>query len=342
MPRRRAPYRSGPAPSRTVTHRRRPWRNLAQVPSSTFSELEPVVAKLLDRHLAAAREWFPHELVPWERACEIVPGAPWDPALGAGLSPGARSAIFVNLLTEDNLPYYTTALASAFGEDGAWGEWMWRWTAEEGRHSIVLRDWLTVSQLIDPVVMERGRMQQVSSGVAPDPWSSALGPSAPAATLVYVSLQELATRVAHFNTAKALDDTAGYEIMKRVAADENLHFLFYRDLSMGAMEVAPSEMVIAMERVVKTFNMPGTGISGYHEHTVAIADEGIYSLLIFHDNVLTPTLRSWRVEQLTGLSSEASAARDRLLAHAQRVQRIANRLEEQRLEKLSDAPASAK
>jgi len=311
------------------------------VASSTFSELEPVVAKLLDRHLAAAREWFPHELVPWDRASEIVPGVPWDPSLGAGLSPGARSAIFVNLLTEDNLPYYTTALSSAFGEHGAWGEWMWRWTAEEGRHSIVLRDWVTVSQLIDPVVMERGRMQQVSSGVAPDPWSSALGPSAPAATLVYVSLQELATRVSHFNTAKSLDDTAGYVIMKRVAADENLHFLFYRDLSTAAMEVSPSEMVIAVERVVKTFNMPGTGISGYHEHTVAIADEGIYSLLIFHDQVLVPTLRTWRVEQLTGLTSEASEARDRLLAHVQRVNRIANRLEEQRFEKLSEAPASA-
>jgi acyl-[acyl-carrier-protein] desaturase len=158
---------------------------------------------------------------------------------------------------------------------------------------------------------------------------------------VYVSLQELATRVAHFNTAKALDDTAGYEIMKRVAADENLHFLFYRDLSTAAMEVSPSEMVIAVERVVKTFNMPGTGISGYHEHTVAIADEGIYSLLIFHDQVLVPTLRTWRVEQLTGLTSEASEARDRLLAHVQRVNRIANRLEEQRFEKLSEAPASA-
>ena len=152
---------------------------------------------------------------------------------------------------------------------------------------MMLRDWVTVSQLMDPVVVERGRMQQVSSGVAPNP-------QAPEATLVYVALQELATRVAHFNTAKTLEDKVGYEIMKRVAADENLHFLFYRDLSTAAMELAPSEMVIAMERVVKTFNMPGTGISGYHDHTVAIADEGIYSLLIFHDNVLTPTLRTWR------------------------------------------------
>ena len=150
---------------------------------------------------------------------------------------------------------------------------------------------------------------------------------------MYVSLQELATRVAHFNTAKALDDTAGYEIMKRVAADENLHFLFYRDLSTAAMEVSPSEMVIAVERVVKTFNMPGTGISGYHEHTVAIADEGIYSLLIFHDQVLAPTLRYWKVEELTGLDAGSRQARDRLLQHTERVRRIGQRLEEQRHER---------
>ena len=195
--------------------------------SSGLADLEPVVGRLLDRHLANAREWFPHELVPWERGGHNRPGQPWEVAPGPALSEGVRSAIFVNLLTEDNLPYYTCALVSSFGDKGAWGDWMRRWTAEEGRHSIVLRDWVTVSRLVDPVVLERARMQQVSGGVAPEPWS-------PAGTMVYVALQELATRIAHFNTAKALDDPAGYEIMKRVAADENLHFLFYRDLVSAA------------------------------------------------------------------------------------------------------------
>jgi hypothetical protein len=31
----------------------------------------------------------------------------------------------------------------AFGRDGAWGTWTGRWTAEEGRHAIVMRDYLT-------------------------------------------------------------------------------------------------------------------------------------------------------------------------------------------------------
>lgn len=295
------------------------------MPTFPLHELEPVASRLLERHLSVAREWFPHEMVPWDRGSEIVRGATWEPATTPSLSPGVRSAVFVNLLTEDNLPYYTGALVSALGVEGAWGDWVHRWTAEEGRHSIVLRDWVTVSRLVDPIVLERGRMQQVSGGIVPEPWSEA-------GTLVYVALQELATRVAHFNTAKALDDPVGYDIMKRVAADENLHYLFYRDLASAAIELVPSEMVMAIDRVAENFAMPGTGIAGYRAHTAAIAKEGIYSLAIFHDQVLAPTVRHWRVEQLTGLSPESSRARDHLFAHVERVRRIAQRMEDRRLE----------
>jgi acyl-[acyl-carrier-protein] desaturase len=211
---------------------------------------------------------------------------------------------------------------------------MRRWTAEEGRHSIVLRDWVIVSRLMDPVVLERARMRQVSGGVAPEPWS-AIG------TMVYVALQELATRIAHFNTAKALDDPAGYEIMKRVAADENLHFLFYRDLVGAAIELDPSGVVLEIERVVQGFAMPGTGITGYRDHAASIADEGIYSVAVYHDQVLAPTLRFWQVEELTGLDAKSSEARDRLLGQAQRVRRIGRRLEEQRQERLGAAAAES-
>ena len=39
--------------------------------------------------------------------------------------------------------------------DGAWVNWVGRWTAEEGRHAIVLRDYLTVTRNIDPVLLVR-------------------------------------------------------------------------------------------------------------------------------------------------------------------------------------------
>src|SRR5207342_2917046 len=107
-----------------------------------------------------------------------------------------------------------------FGEDGPWGAWSKRWTAEEGRHSMAIYGYLMVTRAVDPIVLERGRMSQVCQGRVP-------APASPHHGLVYLTLQELATRIAHRNTGRLVRDPVGYELMARVAADENLHHLFY-------------------------------------------------------------------------------------------------------------------
>jgi acyl-[acyl-carrier-protein] desaturase len=278
-----------------------------------IGELEPTVEVLLDRHLAGAKEWFPHELVPWSQGRDFAAGEEWDPR-EVDLAAGVRSALLVNLLTEDNLPYYTSTLMSLYGNAGAWGVWARRWTAEEGRHSIVLRDYVTVSRALDPVALERARIAQVESGEIPRPASLLHG-------LVYVTLQELATRVAHYNTGKLLDDPAGREIMKRVAGDENRHYLFYRGLADAAFAIDPSGMMLALEHEVRTFEMPGTGIVDFSQHARAIARAGIYDFQIHHDQILVPVvLRHWNLQGLTGLSAEAERARDSVL---ERIERIA-------------------
>jgi len=283
-----------------------------------ITELEPTVARLLDRHLAGAKEWFPHELVPWSRGRDYPAGDAWD-AHEVELGAGVRSALLVNLLTEDNLPYYTNTLMSLYGNTGAWGVWVRRWTAEEGRHSIVLRDYVTVTRALDAVALERARMAQVECGQVPRPSSLLHG-------LVYVALQELATRVAHYNTGKQLDDPAGREIMKRVAADENRHYLFYRGLADSAFELDPSGMVLAVEHEVRTFEMPGTGIVDFSHHAKAIARAGIYNFEIHHDQILVPVvLRHWNLEALTGLSAEAERARDAVLERIERIARAGQR-----------------
>src|SRR5207249_10276186 len=79
-----------------------------------------------------------------------------------------RSALFVNLLTEDNLPHYFETINRVFADE-AWREWARRWTAEEMRHSIVIRDYVVVSGALDLVELERARMAQVTRGQAPQP-----------------------------------------------------------------------------------------------------------------------------------------------------------------------------
>ena len=144
-----------------------------------------------------------------------------------------------------------------FGKgDGAWINWVGRWTAEEGRHAIVLRDYLTVTRNIDPIALERGRMTQLQQGYDHDSPDTLHG-------LAYVAFQELATRIAHRNTGRYSDDPVADKIMVRIAADENLHMVFYRDILAAALKIEPSAAVRAIVDEVLAFEMPGAGIPGF-------------------------------------------------------------------------------
>ena len=283
-------------------------------------ELEPVAERLLNRHLSMAKEWMPHEYVPWSlgRDFDTEPWTPDQPRL-TGV---AQAAFEVNLLTEDNLPSYHHQLLASFGRDGAWNTWSHRWTAEEGRHAVVLRDYLLVTRNIDPVALERGRMATVQQGWMPD--KSALG------LMAYAAFQELATRISHRNTGRYSDDPVADKIMVRVAADENLHMMFYRDIVAAALHVDPSATVQAVTEEVIGFDMPGVGIAGFTRKALQMARAGIYDLRIHHDEILWPLLRHWDLFDLPGLRPEAEQARERLAAHLAKTDRLASRFEAKR------------
>jgi acyl-[acyl-carrier-protein] desaturase len=278
--------------------------------------LTPEAERLMARHLETCKEWYPHEFVPWSQGRDFEPGEVWEPN-DEKIPPAVRAALVVNLLTEDNLPYYFRTIERMFGDDDVWGAWSKRWTAEEGRHSIVIRDYLTVTRAVDPVALEQDRMAQVGAGIVPEPPTAAEG-------MAYVALQELATRIAHFNTGKLLNDQHGYKIMKRVMTDENFHYIFYKDLVNAALKVDPSALVIAIEAQVRDFEMPGTGIPNFSEHAKAIAKAGIYDMQIHHDQILQPVvMREWDVANLEGLTPEADKAREALIHRIERIGRIA-------------------
>jgi len=289
-----------------------------------LTELQPKAEELLERHLKTVKEWFPHTFVPWQRGVEMTEDMEWDPR-AFPLPDAVRSALFVNLLTEDNLPYYHAHIAKVLGKNAdAWLTWNHRWTAEEARHAVVIRDYLVVTQAIDPFELERGRMHQMSTAVVPEPPTVA-------DTVSYVALQELATRISHRNTGKMLDDPAGYSIMARVATDENHHFLFYRDMFSALLEMDPSTGVMALERQVREFEMPGVGIPNFKRHSYAIAKAGIYDLALHHDQILQPVvMRHFKVAELEGLTPEAEDARSALIKHIERIGKAGERMKARR------------
>jgi acyl-[acyl-carrier-protein] desaturase len=282
-------------------------------------QLEPEAGRLYDRHASVAQEWFPHDYIPYRlgRDFDKEPWTPDQPRL-TGI---AQTAFEVGLLTEDNLPSYHRLIHGMFGAgDGAWINWIGRWTAEEGRHAIVLRDYLTVTRNIDPVLLERGRMSQLQQGYDPGRPNLLHG-------LAYVTFQELATRIAHRNTGRYSDDPVADRIMVRIAADENLHAVFYRDIMSAAIAIEPSAAVEAIADEVIGFEMPGAGIPGFLRKAAAMARAGIYDLRGHRDDVLLPILRHWRIFELTGLTAAAEEARRRLAEHLDALEVAARRFE---------------
>jgi acyl-[acyl-carrier-protein] desaturase len=297
-------------------------------------ELTPTAERLLERHLATSKEWFPHDYVPYGRGRDETRDHVWAPddadLGGAVIGPEVRSALLVNLLTEDNLPYYFRSVERMFGRDGAWGTWARRWTAEEGRHAMVIYGYLMTTRAIDPVELERSRMAQVSGGQTPDPPTHE--------GFIYLALQELATRISHRNTGAQIGDPVGYEVMKRVGSDENLHQLFYRDLAAAAIEADPNMMMIAMEKQVRSFAMPGTGIPDFDRHAALIAKAGIYDLQIHHEQILAPVvLRQWNAANITGLTGEGAEAQEKLMKRMATSAKVAKRFADKRQAALQPA-----
>ncbi|MGW7690138.1 acyl-ACP desaturase [Streptomyces asiaticus] len=270
--------------------------------------LEEVVETELNRHLKVAKEWMPHEYVPWSDGRNfdgIMGGEAWAPDQSK-VSDVGRIALVVNLLTEDNLPSYHHEIATLFGRDGAWGTWVHRWTAEEGRHGIVMRDYLLTSRAVDPVQLERFRMEHMSEGFESDNQHSMLH------TVAYVAFQELATRISHRNTGHHSGDPVCDRMLARIATDENLHMIFYRNLLGKAFELAPDQTMCAVRDVVVNFRMPGHGMPGFERAAAQIAIGGIYNLRIHHDDVLQPVLRFLRVLEIGGLGPEGLEAQEEL------------------------------
>ncbi|MGE2721322.1 acyl-ACP desaturase [Mycolicibacterium celeriflavum] len=299
-------------------------------------ELEPVVEKNLNRHLSMRKDWNPHDYIPWSdgRNYYALGGQDWDPEQ-AQLSEVAQVAMIQNLLTEDNLPSYHREIAMNFGMDGAWGQWVNRWTAEENRHGIALRDYLVVTRAVDPVQLEQLRVEQVTRGFSPgqnqqgDLFAESLFDS-----VIYVTFQELATRVSHRNTGKACNETIADQLLARVSADENLHMIFYRDVSEAGFEIAPDQAMHSLHRVLRNFKMPGYTVPEFRRKAVIIAVGGVYDPRIHLDDVVMPVLKKWRIFEREDFTGEAARMRDDLGVLVEELEEASQKFEESKQRRL--------
>ena len=310
-------------------------RELTQL--ELLKELSPAAEENVNRHLRTTRDWHPHDYVPWDEGQNFAAlgGVDWDPEQSQ-LDEVAKAAMVTNLLTEDNLPSYHREIAENFSMDDAWGHWVGRWTAEENRHGIVMRDYLIVTRGVDPVALEEARMIHMTNGYSPlaaaGDRAEELGEEAAGIlrSVAYVTFQELATRVSHRNTGKACNDPIADRMLQRIAADENLHMVFYRNICAAALDLVPDQAMRAVYEIVSNFQMPGAGMPNFRRNGVLMAKHGIYDLRQHLEEVVQPVLRKWNIFERDDFGPEGEKLREDLGAFLEKLEGDTVKFEEMR------------
>ncbi len=204
--------------------------------------------------------------------------------LGVDLRPVLASTFFVNLLTEDNLPHYTSRIHSKVFASPALMTFTNEWTAEEDTHGRLMLDYALFAgiigthdaRLIEVADYEAGRVSQLRAGTE-------INPASLQDAFAYLPLQELLTKDAH-NASRWLMGQAGAIVMNPIIGDEQNHYEFYRKAFEAALEADPDGSLVSMANLYKLrgnghFEMPGRqGIPNFENHAAVIGLSGIFDL----------------------------------------------------------------
>jgi acyl-[acyl-carrier-protein] desaturase len=146
-------------------------------------------------------------------------------------------------------------------------------------------------------------------------------------SILYVTFQELATRVSHRNTGKACNETIADQLLAKISGDENLHMIFYRDVSEAGIEMAPNNAIKALHKILLNFQMPGFLVPEFRRKAVMIAVGGVYDIRIHLDEVVMPVLKKWRILEREDFSGEGARLRDEVAAHIEELEVACDKFE---------------
>lgn len=296
--------------------------NAAQV--EVLASMEAFVRDEMEAHKERRNLWFPNELV----QADADTAAEWDEQLvevraGARELPDAvRVAVALNLLTEEGLPHFHRLIAVHFGEESSWGDWNNMWTAEEDRHGCALRDYVRDARLFNMGELERLQYSYIEAGFNPE-WEKD-----PYRLLAYTSLQEKATQLSHANTGRL---GSGREpllqrVLAHLAGDESRHYVFYRSMFGEILKRDPNRALVALQKIVSNFSMPGHRIAGFDDMSEVVRRSNIFGPRQFQ-RIVEEVLEVWQLGAMSGLSAEGAEAQDKLMNVAPRLEKLADRVD---------------
>ncbi|WP_308163360.1 acyl-ACP desaturase [Nocardia alni] len=253
-----------------------------------LESLAAEVEENLRRHIDAADGWQPHDYVPWDdgRNFGFLGGIDWEPEQSE-LGDVAKLALTVSVLIADNLPSYHREIGK-YLRTGSWWRWVGRWTAEENRHEILIRNYLMVTRGVDPVELERMRMAHMTAGFR-----------RPALHLMDVlaacALEERAAGVRHRTIAALGENLMVTAIADRIAADDELQSEFFANLVAAGLDLAPDQTMRAIADQVAAFAVPEVTLADGRNSTAVLAEAGVYDPAREGELVFGPLLERWNV-----------------------------------------------
>ncbi|MBF6330909.1 acyl-ACP desaturase [Nocardia transvalensis] len=270
-----------------------------------LEKLADEVEENLRRHIAQADGWQPHDYVPWDdgRNFAFLGGNDWEPDQSE-LGEVAELALTVSVLIADNLPSYHREVGK-YLRIGPWWRWVGRWTAEENRHEIMIRNYLMVTRSVDPVELERMRMAHMTAGFR-----------RPAMHLVDMlaacAFEEVAAAVRHRNTAALGENPIVTAIAERLAADDELQSVMFANLVAAALDLVPDQAVRAIADRIADFRVPEVTLADGRNSTAVLAEAGIYDPAREGELVFTPLLERWNIFSRTDFGEAGELARAEL------------------------------
>lgn len=289
--------------------------------------LEPKLLDLYEKHKdrAAKIDWAYYEYLPLDELRNNTGAIP-------KLSPPVYTAVETAMLTEINLPWFTTQLYASFkGSIEVMLEFVHTWTSEEDQHALLLETYLLLGDNGD-----HRRRAQLRKSVIRQGWAMNLDGHFQA--IAYTAIQELATQIFYLRTAELAEpeDPGLARALRRLARDETLHMAFYRDAVNLHLEANPN-YIYPLADVMMRFEMPGSGMPGYRERAEMFATEGNYGPYEYYTQVIDVLWKYWQVDKLSPTLTVAREKQKQLVRYHEKLGKIATRFKQR---KESEKPAS--
>jgi acyl-[acyl-carrier-protein] desaturase len=304
---------------------------------ATMVDLEPTVRQLLPQLRPVADCWQPSDFLPDLTAEGWQDGVQALRRDAAGLSDEVLVVLVGNIVTEEALPSYQTALNRFAGmtdatgtEPHAWAQWSRGWTAEEKRHGDVTRAYLMLSGRVCLRTVEVTVQHLLRNGF------DTCAEGDPYRGLAYASFQEHATKTSWNQLGKICGEQGApllHRICGVVAADEARHERVYAALLREVVLRDPDGALEALDATLcRSIVMPARTMHDGHDgrlftHFADVGQRiGVYGLRDYAAN-MDQLIATLGVTSLVGLSGEAERAREAICALPARFRALAEERE---------------